>query len=273
MSGLMKSLGLFCILCPLLAHAGLEVIPSKEMVSVFSGPQQIPVLWRNATDKNVKVSLQTRLFQASSATVMPVAAAAPWKTMEVLAGQTVLENVPVTLPAVRTTTTFELRFLDEAATESGKIQIRAYPDGMLKELAGLDETNSFAVLDPDNLLKPELSKCNVSFEDLEENAGFDSFAGRLAIIGPFSNKDSVPDNLKKRIQNQSTKRRAIVWIQPPSTGECVLPVYIVREGDTTIVVVCDRFVANLAGSPQAQHNLLYCAQLALNPGSLQLPNK
>ena len=86
------------VLPPSIARAQLQALPDKERQRVFAGEgRRITVLFHNPSDSPVDADLRTRLYQASSATAMPLGEA-PWKKLEVLPGQTVLESATLTLP-------------------------------------------------------------------------------------------------------------------------------------------------------------------------------
>jgi hypothetical protein len=251
--------------------AQLEIIPAQETPLVFSGKQTLEVIFKNPADKTNASELRTRLYQASSATLLPMGESEPWKHLQVLAGQTVIENLAVNFPAVRAITEFRVRFsADEKQIADVKIQV--VPDDLLKQLSALADKSPIGVLDPNHQLKPLLEKNKVEFHDLEKDTGFDGFQGKLVIVGPFRSKDSVPENLGKRIAAKREKPLAIVWIQPPDAkSNPLLPVYLMRENETAIVIVQNDVVAKLAESPKSQLNLLRAAQLALHPESIRLP--
>ncbi|MEO7298745.1 MAG: hypothetical protein ABI042_09240 [Verrucomicrobiota bacterium] len=268
----MKRLLFILFFLPGALWAQLEIIPAKETPLVFGGKTQvIEFIFKNPTDKAITADLRLQLFQASSATLLPIADAKPWKQLQVLPRQTVIENLPVEIPTVRAITEFRVRF-SEDEKPIADLKVRVAPEDLLKQLFALTEKTPTGILDPDNQLKPLLKKCKVEFHDLEKDSGFDGFQGKLAIIGPFRSKDSVPENLKKRVSAKREKSLAIVWIQPPEMkADTLLPIYFVRENENAIVIVRNEVVANLAESPQSQLNLIRATQLALHPESLQLP--
>lgn len=260
------------LLFPATVFAQLKIVPAKETPLVFGGKTQtIEIIFKNPTDKIIRTELRARLFQASSATLVPVGESKAWKQLQMFSGQSVIENIEIDFPAVRTLTEFRIRFSADEK-QIADLKIRVAPDDLLHQFSSLTEKTPIGILDPDNQLKPLLKQNKVQFHELESGAGFDGFDGRLAIIGPFQSKESVPANLRKRVEARREKPLAIVWIQPPETkSDPLLPIYIVRENENTIVVARQDVVANLTESPKAQLNLLRAAQLALNPDSLQLP--
>lgn len=264
---------LLCILfaSPIALLAQLEIIPVSELRAVFAGDRAISVTFHNPTAKPASINVQTQLWQVSSATEMLAGEFGPWKRLEVLAGQTILETVAVTLPLVRAETLFQLRFCDAENKEIDRVSIHVFPDNLLKQLALLVDQDGLGVLDPDNVLKPLLRRSKVAFKDIEEGGGFSEFDGKLAIVGPFRPKDSMPENLRKRIDARTIG--SIVWIQPSNpSADPLLPLYLVRQGEATVAIVQNHIVSNLATSPRAQLNLIRCARLALSPELLGLPD-
>ena len=252
--------------------AGLSVGQIGETPKIFSGKHSLKALIKNSSDHPMDVAVRTRLYQASSTTVMPVSKVEPWKRVNVLSGQTVIENVEITFPDVRSETVFELRFIDENENAIGQVFAEVFPTNLLKRLPKGEPDDSIAVIDPENAMKPLLKAHDVSFEDVDADAGLDGFEGKLVLIGPFSDNNSIPEDLRKRLIEQSKRSLAIVWMQPPANERKTLPaVYIVRENLSVFAIVDADSVKTLKTSPQAQLNLIQAARLALHPESLRLP--
>jgi hypothetical protein len=257
-----------------LAWGQLEILHDEPPQCVFSGERRkLRVLFRNPTAQPVEAAVWTRLDQASAATVMPVIAAHPWKRLTVLAHQTVVESLTMDFPAVRAETRFLVHWLDDRERVLGRTDVRVYPDDLLKGLAARAGDEPVGVFDPDNLLKPILTRLKVAFHDLETGAGFDEFHGTLAILGPFASERSAPAGLGQRIKTKAKKPATWVWIQPPGprAEEIFPPAYVVRLGGASVVVVHPSLVTDLVNSPQAQLDLLRCIDLAQHPDLPRLP--
>jgi hypothetical protein len=266
-------LGTFLCAFPFGLLAQLEILPDKAPQLVFAGEaRKITVTWHNAGDKAVDAEMRTRLYQTSSATAAPLSEKA-WKKIEILPGQTVLESASVDFPAVNAETRFLIQWLEGTSRVIGKTDVLVYPTNLLAELKTLVGEENFGVLDPNNELKPLLKQNHVEFSDLGETAPED-FQGKLAIIGPFSTKAQMREGLAQTIQKIARKGVAMVWMQPPpGPKDAIKPsFYIVPEGKGSIVVVQADLVANPAGSPQSQLNLVYFCKLALNPMPFFLPD-
>jgi hypothetical protein len=254
------------------APAQLQLLPGNEPQQVFAGEaRKIAVIWHNPGEKAIEASLRTRLFQTSSATAVRLSES-PWKKLQVLPGQTVMESAALDFPAVKAETPFLVQWLEGTNRVPGKTEVLVYPPDLLKELKPLTEDEPLGVFDPNNQLKPLLKNVKADFMDLED-AGLDGFRGKLAIVGPFQSKTQMREGLAAQIQKLASKGVAVVWIQPPpEPRDPIKPsFYTVPEGKGAVVVVQGGLFSNLPENPQAQLNLIYFCKLALNPESPRLP--
>lgn len=259
------------MLLPLSLSARLEVVVPETMPAVFGGgARRIPVVLHNAGSEDDDVTLRLRLLQASSATVMPVDGT-PWKRMRILAGQTVLESITLVFPSVRATTMFLVQFVDEQAHAFGLLEVMAFPTNLLEELRPLSRGLSLGVLDPQNKLKPLLTRLGVPHEDLEKST-WEHFTGRLAIIGPFASAEQMPAGTAKTASLVARRGTSLVWILPP-VGREPKPEssdFPLSLGAGHAVVVTARSLERLEDNPVAQLNLVRLCRLALNPRSSEL---
>lgn len=255
------------------ASAQLQLLPDREPQRVFAGDaRRITVTWHNAGDKSAGADVRTRLSQTSSATAAPLSEK-PWKKLEILPGQTVLESAPMDFPTVNAETRFLIQWLAGTNQVVGKTEVLVYPTNLLVELKTLVGEENCGVLDPNNELKPLLKQNHVEFSDLGE-AALEDFQGKLAIIGPFQTKAQMREGLAQIIQKIARKGVAAVWIQPPpGPKDQIKPsFYVVPEGKGPVVVVQPDLVANLSETPRSQLNLVYFCKLALNPTPFSLPD-
>jgi hypothetical protein len=253
-------------------RAEVQILPAREPERVFSGGvRTVPVVWRNSSDLPTNLTLSMRLYQASSATAAPLTLT-PWKELNILPGQTVLESVSVNVPAVKAETQFLLQWLQGSNNVVGVTEIGAYPTNILRELEVLAGVEAVAVYDPLNRLKPLLHAVGVDFSDVAEN-GLEHFLGKLAIIGPFESKAQMREWLPGSIRGVASKGAGVVWIQPPSQpGEEKKPsFYTVLEGKGAVVVVQAGVIGDLEQDPQAQLNLVRLCRQAVKPQPLRLP--
>jgi hypothetical protein len=88
-------------LAPLTAIAQVELVPEATPQTVFAaGPQEVRVTLHNPGSQTAEADIQTRLFQLTQASAVPIGDVRPWKKMQVLPRQTVLETVTIPFPEV-----------------------------------------------------------------------------------------------------------------------------------------------------------------------------
>lgn len=253
------------------ASGPLGVINLKEP-QVFSGSTQtVCVLFHNSGSAVFDKRLAMRIFQTSSATAA-LLAEEPWKHVQVLPNQTVLDSARVALPAVSAPTRFLIQWLEDTNLVIGTTKIRAYPTNLLAALKPLLAGSRLGVFDPRNRLKPLLAQLKVEFSDLG-NSELEHFPGRLAILGPFDSRAQIPAGLQKRAEQLAKKGAAVIWIRPPLVCEDALApsFYPVPKGRGLIVVVQAALVADLPENPRSQLNLIQICRLALHPEPRGLP--
>jgi hypothetical protein len=254
------------------AWGQLQIVPDPSAQAVFAGERRpVRVTVQNPDGKTADVDFRIRLHQTSSATTI-LMGETPWKKLQVLPGQTVLELAPVTFPAVKAETRFLIQWLDGASQVIGKTDVMVYPPDLLKELKPLCGDEPLGVFDPQNLLKPSLKTAGVEISDLED-AGFEDFHGKLAILGPFQSKAPLRESLPGQVKALAGKGVAVVWLQPPpeKRDPSKPSFYTVPESKAAVVVVQADQVAGPSENPRAQLNLIHFARLALHPEPLRLP--
>ena len=260
------------------AWAQLQVEPQDEPQLVFAGSTQtISVRWCNVGKAMIETDIRMRMMQLSSATAMPIDEA-PWKTLRVLPGQTIVETAALAFPAVRGETRFLVQWIEGSNRVAGSTEVCVYPTNLLSELRPLVEKEGvLGVYDPQNELKELLRNAKVEFADLG-NTELEKFRGTLAIIGPFDPKTSVGSVVTTQIKAIAENGVGVVWVQPPADESWVAKeklkpsFYAVPENQTAAVIVQPELLANLAGNPRAQLNLIYFCKLALSPQPLTLPS-
>jgi len=255
------------------ASAGLSLVPDQAAQAAFSGERRpVRVTFQNPDSTAAEIDLHIRLHQTSSATTI-LLSETPWKKLQVLPGQTILESAPVNFPTVKSETRFLIQWLDGTNKVIGKTDVMVYPSDVLKELKPLCGDEPLGVFDPQNLLKPLLKTAGVEISDLEDT-GFEDFHGKLAIIGPFRSKAQMREALPGQVKALAGKGVTVVWIQPPpEKRDPIKPsFYTVPEGKADVVVVQADQVTSLPESPRAQLNLIQFARLAFHPEPLRLPS-
>jgi hypothetical protein len=263
------------------AGLNLQFLPGAEPLRVFgASAQKISLVVSNANNIRFDGRVHAQIFQASSATALFLGQV-PWKRLQVLPRQAVLESAELDFPAAKAETRFLVQWLDDSNRVLGLTSVLVYPANLFQTFRSqLCETN-FGVLDPDNELKPLLKARGVSFKDLGEMK-LDDFCGKLAIIGPFASGAQVPDGLVNKIKTIAKKNVAVVWIQPPESPPQSRPLgwerekiepsfYCVQKKQAAVVVVQSGMVSDLAENPQSEVALIYFCGLALNPQPVSLP--
>jgi hypothetical protein len=266
------ALGLiFWVLFPA-AGAQLEIVTNAGPQCIFSGAtKNISVTFHNPDDKDFEDEIHARIFQTSSATTVQLSEI-PWKKLQVLPGQTVLESVQLDFPGVKAETKFLVQWLESTNHVIGKTEVLVYPTNLLEELKPLSGDEPFGVFDPQNRIKPLLKNLKLEFADLE-NSAVENFSGKFAVIGPFPSKAQMREELANQIRALAKKNVAVVWIQPPpeKRDKPKPSFYYMPERQVAVVIVQPELVSNLPQNPQSQLNLIYFCKLALNPESPTLP--
>jgi hypothetical protein len=267
----------FVIACcwPGAALAQLQLLPDKEPQRVFAGDARtITLVWHNASDKTVDADIRARILQTSSATAIRLGEM-PWKKLQVLPWQTVLESTQLDFPPVKAETKFLVQWLENSNSIIGKTEVLVYPTNLLDELNLLvDEGGkNLGVLDPQKQLKSALKNSAIKFVDLAETE-LDAFPGKLAIVGLCNPDDPEWNGLANRISKLARNGTPVVWIQsPPKKRDKIQPsFYIVPQTRAAVVVVQPELVADLRDNPQSQLNFIYFCKLALNPQPPALPD-
>ena len=268
---------LFVVACcwPWAALAQLQLLPDQQPQCVFPGDaRKVAIVWHNPGDNTAGAEIRARIFQTSSATTVRLGEA-PWKKLQVLPRQTVIESALLDFPAVKAETKFLVQWLEGSDSVLGRTEVWVYPTNLLDELKVLVDQGerNLGVLDPKNLLKPALKSSAVKFVDLAET-GLDDFSGKLAMVGPCGPDDPEWNGLASRISKLAQKGTPVVWIQsPPQKRDKIQPsFYSVPQSRAVVVVVQPELVADLVDNPQSQLNLIYFCKLALNPPPPALPD-
>jgi hypothetical protein len=258
---------------PLAAQAQLTVDPGAGPQRVFAGDRRnIAVVFHNASERAFEGTITTRLYQTASATAARLSDT-PWKKLQILPGQTVLESAQLSFPEVKAETGFLVQWLENTQRVIGETEVLVYPHDLLKDLKLLLGDQPLGVFDPENQLKPLLESTAAEFVDLEDT-GLENFHEKLAIIRPLDSKSQMQEGLAKQIGALAKKGVAVVWIlEQPERCDVLTPsFYTVHEETGAVVVVQADLLAGLPESPQSQLNLIQFARLALHPKPSHLPH-
>ena len=255
------------LILPLATHAQIELVPDETPEVVFAGKAQtIHVTFHNRGGQKSETEIRTRLFQASSSSLAPVGEVQGWKKLEILAGQTVLENFEVNCPEVKTILRFQLQWTDDKDGRLGKTDLIACPADALKTLKTLGGDKPIGIWDPSGKMKPLLEALKVEVEDLTAGTSFDAFHGKLAILGPFPTKDTMPSGFRENVKKLAERGVGVVWIQPFS--DAALSASATRMGAGVLVLARPAMISDLAETPLSQLRLLELARIATSPDTI-----
>lgn len=262
---------ILALAAPLAAGAQVRVPADSTPQMVFAGGgRSIIVLFQNVTDQPMEMRIRIRLLQASSSTAMSVSERG-WKVLTVLPRQTVLETTRIEFPTVNAPTRFLVQWIEEPDRVLGRSEVIAYPADLLREVKTLAGGRAIGLFDPLNQLKPLLGGLAIGFEDLER-VDWKALAGGLAILGPFAAPSQWPEGFARRVRALAKTGAAVIWWQPaaPDTPPRLGPAaYAFNLGDGVLVLARDGAMADLAGNPLAQLNLIQMVRLALRPEPFQ----
>jgi len=249
---------------PLMVCAELEWVPDGTPQSVFGGAdRKIRVAFANPTGRTIQTNLRTRLYQASSATAMPLGPARTWKEIEVPPGQTVMESVSLAFPAVNAKTRFLVQWLDTRGRMLGPTEVSVYPTNLLGELEALAGEAPPGLLDPQDRLKPLLLRARIDFRQLESSQP-EQFNGKLVFVGPPDPGRTTAAEFFQLIKALAKRRIGVVWFRSDPDPDCPMPIVWKSESGGTIVVVPIEMLADLPGNPRSQIRLVRLARLALD---------
>jgi hypothetical protein len=263
---------LLSALFPALVRGELTLAPETASAAVFCGTNRpVSIMLSNAGAESVKTRLGWRLLQVAGTVVAPVGAGED-SALEVLPGQKVLRTIPVTVPECRGLTRFLVQWKSGAQQAIGTSELLAIPADYLKGLAGVASQKPIGVWDPQNRLKPMLTRLGVQTFDVERE-GYGSWEGALAIFGPFASREQASGKAAEAMGALAKAGRAVLWIDPPSKGLRLEPASrCVRQGQGTVVMVLDDLVRSIDENALSQINLLRLTEQAVNPKKFeQLP--
>lgn len=226
---------------------------------------QLEVVLRNSGDVEMKPELRVKLSQLSASTALPLGVT-PWKSVRILAGQRLLEWMPLELPNVKARTVFLAQWLDGIGKVLGKARVTAYPTNLLAELSTLAGTEPLGLWDPESRLRPVLKVHGVQFADLQE--GIESFSGKLALVFPARAAGDPPVFSAEALKTLAGRVGAIVLIETVEPNPVLLASFRVVSLNKARVVIAQKHVLEgISQQPRPQLNLLELARMAVQPAS------
>ncbi len=252
-------------------RAELRLEPADERQVVFATrAAKIKVIFRNPSAESHKSTLRYRIFQATSITAMPVGSEQVWKELEVLGGQTVLETVEVTLPAVKVATPFLARWRDDAGHVLGHTTILACPGDQLARFGTDGVGSAIGVFDRRGKLFPVLSRAGLPCERLETLEQLSNFSGRLTIVVMDAEDEMLQRELREKLARLAAAGRVLLSLRPPSAREDPgdRTVGVVRLGTGVLVTAGLDDIRGLETSAAAQLQLVRFCEIAFKPERL-----
>ncbi len=243
------------------AAADLKLLPSEESF-VFSGtPAEINLPIQNSGFTSSSPTLFYRLWQISSSTLAPVGDKVAIKSSVLPAGETIVLNLKIPTPPVRTITPFLIKISDEAA-DLGAIPVRVCPTNLLAGIKGL--TDQLALYDPGSNLKPVFQRDGLAVCETSDP----NFTGKLLLVR-LASKD---EELAWGHQESPPAVSAIYIVSSGVTGaERLLPVKVSTANGRLIAIVQDWFIPDFAHAPLSQLRLLHIVELILKPELVKTP--
>ena len=257
------------------AAAQIQLQPEGKSQNVFAGAgRTIETIWTNPASITAQTPIHLRLLQASAATTVCVSTS-DWKKLVLLPHQTVMESARLNFPRVKKETRFVIQWLDGDDTNAvlGVTRVNAFPTNLWEELKTPAGVQGIGIYDPGSELKPLLKDASIKIDDLEKS-NLTNFCGNLAVIGPFTRSDRLPDFMVTQVKALAKRSVAVVWIRtPPPASPNPFPSFCtVWLGSRPTIIVQPCLLANLPEDPQSQNNLVYFCKLALNQQSSDFLN-
>ena len=180
----------------------------------FAGAELIiPVRIENRGAAAIDAKFSTRLWQMSSATLVPLGEAVPWWRGRIEAGKLADGGVKIVLPDFRTAIRLRLQVLAEDGTLAGKVDVTAIPRDWLRgEIAALPAPP--ALYDPANRIALAFTKLGIEATPLREVDDFASVRTSVAIVVLLKEPG---EPLTAAAQRLATRGVGIVFVQTVET--------------------------------------------------------
>jgi hypothetical protein len=255
-------LGVFLFMAEGLSAAELSIWTEPKPAMLFAGENKSVRLYvKNSANAARKINMESRTYQIATAVAAPLGERKKWKEISIEPGQTIVEKFPITLPAIRTTTTFVLKFYEQDnVVEVGSVQLLVYPEDLLSDLAQFSKTNQLAILDEENYLGTAISKTDYNVtraKSLEERVQSDKPVVLIVVAEKGSDFGRAAEDLSKWTAG-------VIWVRRPSALNLdELPIEVSKKGEATLVTIDRVLLEDFQESPPAQMNLLRCLRRVL----------
>lgn len=174
----------------------------------FTGTELvIPVRIGNPGTAAINAKFSTRLWQMSSATLVPLGDAIPWWNGRIEAGKSDDANAKIALPDFRAATRLRLQVLAADGTPAGTVDVTAIPrDWLRDEIATLPAPP--ALYDPQSRIAPAFAKLGIKANQVDDLA---NVRGSVVIIVPPPEKS---ESMEAEKQSLATRGIGVVFIAP-----------------------------------------------------------
>lgn len=195
------------------AHAADQATLSfpEPQPAGFAGTElAIPVRIENLWEVAMDAKFSTRVWQMSSATLVPLGDAVPWWEGRTEAGKSVDAIAKIALPDFRAATRLRLQVLAADGTPAGKVDVTAIPRDWLRgEIAALPMPP--ALYDPASRIAPAFAKLGIGTAPVRDVADFANV--RASVVMIVSPKEQI-ESLAADAQRLVTRGVGVVFIQP-----------------------------------------------------------
>ena len=177
----------------------------------FAGTEiAVSVRIENRGDAAIVSKFSARLWQMSSATLVPLGDALPLWDGRIEAGKSADAVAKIALPDFRAATRLRLQVLAADGTPAGKVDVTVIPRDWLRgEIAALPAPP--ALYDPASRIAPAFAKLGIETVPLRETADFANVrAGLVVIVSPKEQIESLTADARRLI----ARGVGVVFIQP-----------------------------------------------------------
>jgi hypothetical protein len=199
------------------------------------------------------IAIHFRLFQVSSGLAMPLGPTRPWKVLDILPEQTLVEMISVEFPPVEHATSGLVRWETEDGRALGSTWVWVVPQdlaGELKALAG----GPVGVVGLGGGLQSLLEGAGVEAEDLAELP--DQPDVRLILVQPCELVITQPELLARRIRSWVEGGRNTIWFKQESMLPGWTGLWAEARRDHGVLVMVEAGMLDRMETAEAQWRLV-----------------
>ena len=166
------------------AHAADQAavnFPEPQPVGFAGTELAVPVRIENRGEAAMDAKFSTRLWQMSSATLVPLGEAVPWWEGRIEAGKSADAIAKIALPDFRSATRLRLQVLAADGSPAGKVDVTAIPRDWLRgEIAALPAPPT--LYDPGSRIASAFAKLGIETVPVREAADLANVRASLVVI-------------------------------------------------------------------------------------------